>query len=80
LAHFRNRIAHSPIVYGWNGPDGVGPPNFLTVVDFKEGIGGSGGNSAIELSETNAKVDGVAAVAQALENLYRTIWHSAGNT
>jgi hypothetical protein len=75
LSKFRNQIAHSPIVFGWKGPEN-GAPDFLKVLDFKEGGSASGNDPAIELTTIHQRIDEVATVTEKLFSLYRLIWPS----
>lgn len=74
IAQFRNRIAHSPVFFGWNDPSEEGSPGFLRVLDMKGGLQGGGAEGTVSLAEINQHVDQTATLAQQLRALRKQIW------
>jgi hypothetical protein len=78
LARFRNQIAHSPLLFGWNSPAEDGPPDFLRIADFGRGQPDTAGG-LIQIDEVNHAVDRTAAVAERLRQLYE-LFHGPTET
>ncbi len=74
LATFRNRIAHNPIAFGWSATEEKGPPDFLTVLDFKQAGSAPAKNPTIDLNDIQRKINEIAATTQKLHALYSSVW------
>lgn len=76
IAHFRNRIAHNPIMFGWSGADQIGAPDFLAVMDAKTGLSAIGDDPRVTLQEIEDFVNQAAALGQELRDLRSQIWNT----
>ena len=70
LAKLRNDIAHSPIVFGWHGPEEDRPPDFIGSFNAKK-LKSKKPRTAplVDLKKLNFGIDNVAKVAQQLHDL-----------
>lgn len=76
LAHFRNRIAHSPIIFRWNSADESGPPDVLKILDMKRGLRKGDDGMLVSMEEVNRQVNHAAALAQRLRQMRLAMWGS----
>jgi hypothetical protein len=70
-ARFRNRIAHSPLMFGWNTEEHVGEPDFIGIVDLQRRD--SSVNPLASKAEMNGVVNSIVSLAARLASL-RTDW------
>lgn len=74
LAIFRNRIAHSPILFGWSSDDQSSPPDLLIVMDIKGAYQTGAAGAKVTISEINTHVNAAAELAQELRTMRGQIW------
>lgn len=72
-AKFRNRIAHSPLTFGWNTEAEVGEPDFIGIVDLQRRD--SSQNALASKAEMVGVINSIVSLATRLANL-RTDWCS----
>jgi hypothetical protein len=79
ISRLRNEIAHSPIVFGWHGPEEQRPPDFVGSLSVKKLNGKKQTKSPlVELHMLNQGIDDAAAIAQKLHGPLTDIIASAG--
>jgi len=71
LAHFRNDIAHSPIIFGWHGPEENRPPDFIGSLNFRK-ANKPEATPLVEFKALNRAIDDAAAIAQKLHDLLKS--------
>ncbi len=72
-ATFRNRIAHSPLTFGWNKKAEVGEPDFIGIFDLQQRD--SSQNALASKAEMDGVINFIVSLATRLANL-RTDWCS----
>ncbi|MDO8706772.1 MAG: hypothetical protein Q7J84_17720 [Sulfuricaulis sp.] len=72
-AKFRNRIAHSPLTFGWNQEAEEGEPDFIGIVDLQRRD--SSQNALASKAEMDGVINSIVSLATRLANL-RTVWCS----
>jgi len=72
-AKFRNRIAHSPLTFGWNKEPEEGWPDFIGIVDLQQRD--SSQNALASKAEMDGAINSIVSLATKLVNL-RTDWCS----
>lgn len=70
-AKFRNRIAHSPLTFGWTGGVEEGEPDFIAVIDLQ--LRDLGQNALVSKGEMDQVIDSIVSLASRLATL-RTAW------
>ncbi len=72
-AKFRNRIAHSPLTFGWNKEAEEGEPDFIGIVDLQRRDASQ--NALASKAEMDGVINSVVSLATRLSSL-RTDWCS----
>ncbi|MDZ4853304.1 MAG: hypothetical protein SGJ26_00320 [Nitrospirota bacterium] len=67
LAKFRNRIAHSPLTFGWNKEAEEGEPDFIGIVDLQRRD--SSQNALASKAEMDGVINSIVSLATQLSNL-----------
>jgi hypothetical protein len=68
LAKFRNRIAHNPLVFVWEGENTDGSPKYIGLPDLKGGWGNQGPSEGLHtLQALQEKVREVLELTQQFE-------------
>ena len=70
-AKFRNRIAHSPLTFGWTGGVEEGEPDFIGVIDLQRRDVSQ--NALVSKGEMDQTIDSIVSLASRLATL-RTDW------
>jgi hypothetical protein len=74
LSQLRNDIAHSPIIFGWHGPDEDRSPDFVGSLRLKKLKGKqSPVKPLVELKELDRGIDEAARIAQKLHELLERV-------
>ena len=72
-AKFRNRIAHSPLTFGWNNQAEEGEPDFIGIIDLKRRDANQ--NPLASKGEMDRVINSIVSLATQLANL-RAEWCS----
>lgn len=72
-AQLRNRIAHSPLAFGWSGPAEEGEPDFIGVIDLRRRDDRQ--NPLVSKSEMDVVINSIVTLASRLSSL-RVTWCS----